>query len=117
LRVQAKAHLKSGKDTTQKDVAAVAVGEEPKKEDDNKMDEEKIEEPSTHILNNPSRILRTQQKFIEYLEDGRYRPLLKVSPFVSDNKNRIVKEGTSGLRIPHQTSTKHTLTNCHWRPG
>lgn len=78
LRVQAKAQLKSGgKDTTQKDVAAVAGGEEPKKEDDNKMDEEKIEEPSTHILHNPSRILRTQQKFIEYLEDGRYRPLLK----------------------------------------
>jgi len=66
-----------GKDLAPKDSGAVAGEEEPKKEEDNKMDEEKIEEPKDHILHNPSRILRTQQKYIEYLEGGRYNPLLK----------------------------------------
>lgn len=41
------------------------------------MEEEKVEEPSVHRLKNPARILRPQQKFIEYLEDNRYKPIIK----------------------------------------
>jgi len=52
------------------------------KKDANKMDEEKVEEEKvpeedpTHILKNPCRVLRTQQKFLEYIDDNRYKPIL-----------------------------------------
>jgi len=59
------------------------------KKDDNKMDEEKAdeekvpEEDPTHILKNPCRVLRTQQKFLEYLEDNRYKPIYRAEKEVT----------------------------------
>jgi len=47
--------------------------EEEKKE---KKEEEVVEEP-THVLKNPCRVLRTQQRHIEYLDDNRYQPIIK----------------------------------------
>ena len=40
-----------------------------------KMD---IEEPITCELSNPCRVLKKQQTYIEYLENNRYQPILKV---------------------------------------
>ena len=59
-------------------IKEVATGEA---EAENKMDEEKIEEPSVHILKNPSRVLRYQRKHIEFLENNRYKPILPVIIF------------------------------------
>ena len=62
--------------------------EADEKKDDNKMEEEvkgadkaeeekpEEEEEPTHILKNPCRVLRTQVKYIQYLDDNRYKPIL-----------------------------------------
>ena len=62
--------------------------EEEKKKKDDKMDvekdgakeeEEKKLEPDHEILENPSRILPKQRSVIKFLEDNRYKPILKVT--------------------------------------
>lgn len=82
-RAKAKKALKKGE-----------MEEEGKKEEEGKMEEEgnkeegkmkeeeapkEPEEPATCILKNPSRVLRIQEKTIDYIPENRYRAVLQVS--------------------------------------
>jgi len=82
IRVQAR-EMKKANSTMRVEGDNSQVPATEDKKDDNKMAEEKIdeekvpEEDPTHILKNPCRVLRTQQKFLEYLDDNRYNPILR----------------------------------------
>lgn len=68
-----------------------SVMETEKKEPESKPEIIEPEEPTTCELPNPSRVLKKQQNFIEFISDNRYQPVVKV---VSSH-SRAEREATS----------------------
>ena len=122
-----------------------AQKEEAKKEEEaaKKAEEEKKkkepEEEPTCVLKNPSRVLRIQERTIEYLEDNRYNAVLEVSS-TDDNWERELrwllfcsfclifrsksqfflrteKGDTSFWLTPSLMNLRNLLTMSLWRPG
>ena len=57
--------------------ASPSKKEEEKKEEE-KKEEEKIpeEEPTQQVLKNPSRVVKDQEKKIQFIADNKYQPVL-----------------------------------------
>lgn len=70
-----------GTKTVQQPTESATMDEEKKDtpKDEATKKEEEVEEDPTCILKNPSRILRIQERFIEFIEDNRYKAILNVT--------------------------------------
>ena len=61
---------------------ALTGGDEAKKDDEEKKEEKKKKEPAFEILENLSRVVPSQLKYVKFREGSRYGPVKKVGSFV-----------------------------------
>ena len=72
-RAKARAAKKDADQKAQDKADTMAVEKEDSKEDQLKEPQE--EEAATHELDNPARVVNAQRKFVEFLEDSRWKPV------------------------------------------
>jgi 26S proteasome regulatory subunit N2 len=78
MEVDAPASATSATAPTGNELTSPISGEEANKDDEDKKDEKKKKEPTFEILENLSRVVPMQLKYIKFREGSRYVPVKKV---------------------------------------
>lgn len=102
IKVKARAAAKRGEKSME--IEEPKPEEEKKEEEEEKKEEVKVQEPEEEILMNPSRVLTAQEKVIEFLEDGRYIPVIR------NRKSGIIMIRDTQPRAPETSKVQENMS-------